>query len=301
MDNFVVPLSDEFKNIYFIKGASDGKYPFSHSFLISDYLIDTGISSRLLRKLKRQFSINNVVLSHWHEDHTSGNRLLSTSKFLIHPNDKLLVENVDKFKEFYGITNSSAAEEEFDWLWESLKLANTKVEKTLTNNEIIKIGNDYKLKVIHTPGHTAGHCSFLELNSKIAFLADIDLTNFVFYAGVDSNLIDFEDSIDKLLDLDIEMVATGHRGIIEGRNKIKEDLFKYKSIIHKRDERILSQFLERKPMSVIDFKGKNFIYKYYSEFKNYEIIAEMIMIQKHFDKFIKNKLIQQEGKGFILN
>jgi len=299
MDNFVELISDEFKNIYFIKGARNGKYPYSHSLLIEDYLIDTGISSRLLRKLKRQFPINNVLLSHWHEDHTSGNRLLSNANFFIHSKDKFLIENVDKFYEYYGISNSPA-EEEFEWLWESFKLDNTKIEKTLTDNEIIKVGNDYELKVIHTPGHTAGHCSFLELNSKIAFLADIDLTNFVFYAGIDSNLIDFEESLDKLIDLDIEMAATGHRGIIEGGKEIKEELIKYKSVIHKRDERILSNFPETKPILVIDFKGKNLIYKYYSEFKNYDIIAEMIMIQKHFDKFIKNKLIEREGKGYSL-
>ena len=300
MDNFVELISDKFKNIYFIKGARNGKYPYSHSLLIEDYLIDTGISSRLLRKLKRQFPINNVLLSHWHEDHTSGNRLLSNANFFIHSKDKFLIENVDKFYEYYGISNSPA-EEEFEWLWENFKLGNTKIEKALTDNEIIKVGNDYELKVIHTPGHTAGHCSFLELNSKIAFLADIDLTNFVFYAGIDSNLIDFEESLDKLIDLDIEMAATGHRGIIEGGKEIKEELIKYKSVIHKRDERILSNFPETKPILAIDFKGKNLIYKYYSEFKNYDIIAEMIMIQKHFDKFITNKLIQQEGKGFILS
>jgi len=300
MDNFVELISDEFKNIYFIKGARNGKYPYSHSLLIEDYLIDTGISSRSLRKLKRQFPINNVLLSHWHEDHTSGNRLLSNANFFIHSKDKFLIENVDKFYKYYGISNSPA-EEEFEWLWESFKLDNTKIEKTLTDNEIIKVGNDYELKVIHTPGHTAGHCSFLELNSKIAFLADIDLTNFVFYAGIDSNLIDFEESLDKLIDLDIEMAATGHRGIIEGGKEIKEELIKYKSVIHKRDERILSNFPETKPILVIDFKGKNLIYKYYSEFKNYDIIAEMIMIQKHFDKFIKNKLIEREGKGYSLS
>ncbi len=300
MDNFLELISDEFKNIYFIKGARNGKYPYSHSLLIEDYLIDTGISSRLLRKLKRQFPIKNVLLSHWHEDHTSGNRLLSNANFFIHSKDKFLIENVDKFYEYYGISNSPA-EEEFEWLWESFKLDNTKIEKALTDNEIIKVGSDYELKVIHTPGHTAGHCSFLELNSKIAFLADIDLTNFVFYAGIDSNLIDFEESLDKLIDLDIEMATTGHRGIIEGGKEIKEELIKYKSVIHKRDERILSNFPETKPILVIDFKGKNLIYKYYSEFKKYEIIAEMIMIQKHFDKFIKNKLIEREGKGYILS
>lgn len=300
MDNFVELITEEFKNIYFIKGARDGKYPYSHSLLINDYLIDTGISSRLLRKLKRQFPIKNVLLSHWHEDHTSGNRLLSNAQFFIHSNDKFLIENVDKFDEFYGISNTPA-EKDFEWLMKGFKLSNTKIEKTLTDNDELNIGNDYLLKVIHTPGHTAGHCSFLELNSKIGFFADIDLTNFVFYAGIDSNLVDFEESIDKLLELDIELAATGHRGIIDGRKEIKEELIKYKSIIHKRDDRILSNFSETKPVMVIDFKGKNFIYKYYSEFKNYEIIAEMIMVQKHFDKFLKNKLIQQEGKGFILS
>jgi len=58
---------------------------------------------------------------------------------------------------------------------ESLRLENTEIEKPLDHKEIIKIGTNYKLQVIHTPGHTAGHCDFFELNSKIAFLADIDL------------------------------------------------------------------------------------------------------------------------------
>ncbi|MFX0027104.1 MAG: MBL fold metallo-hydrolase, partial [Candidatus Hermodarchaeota archaeon] len=293
-------ISDEFPEIYFIEGARNGKYPYSHSLLIEDFIIDTGISSRLLRKLKRKFQINNALLSHWHEDHTSGNRIIPNANFLIHFNDKYLIENVDKFSEYYGILNTPAAET-FTWLEESLKLMNTKIEKTFKDNQVIKIGDHLHLKVIHTPGHTAGHCSFYELNSKIAFLADIDLTNFVFYAGIDSDLLDFEKSIEKLEQLNIDIVATGHRGIIEGKNKIKEELKKYKSIIYKRDDRLLSQFSEFKPIMVNDFKGKNLIYKYYSEFKEYEIVAELIMIQKHFDKFLIRKLIAPKENGFILS
>ncbi|MEE9377690.1 MAG: MBL fold metallo-hydrolase [Candidatus Lokiarchaeia archaeon] len=299
MIDFVQPISDEFKKINFIKGAREGKYPYSHSLLIEDFLIDTGISSRLLRKLKRLYPINNVLLSHWHEDHTSGNRLLPNAKFFIHSKDKFLIENINKFNEFYGISNSPA-EEESEWLMESLKLENTKIDKLLEDNEVIKVGNDFDIRIIHTPGHTAGHCAFLELNSKIAFLADIDLTSFVFYAGIDSSLIEFEASLDKLNQLDIKTAVTGHRGIIEGKKSIKEELSKYKSIIYKRDERILSYFSESNPKNIIDFKNKNLIYKYYSQFKMYEIIAELIMIQKHFDKFIKNRLIEQKGNGFVL-
>ncbi len=299
MIDFVQPISDEFKKINFINGAREGKYPYSHSLLIEDFLIDTGISSRLLRKLKRLYPINNVLLSHWHEDHTSGNRLLPNAKFFIHSKDKFLIENINKFYEFYGICNSPA-EEEFEWLMEDLKLENTKIDILLEDNETIKVGNDFDIRIIHTPGHTAGHCAFLELNSKIAFLADIDLTSFVFYAGIDSSLIEFEASLDKLNQLDIKTAVTGHRGIIEGKKSIKEELSKYKSIIYKRDERILSYFSESNPKNIIDFKNKNLIYKYYSQFKMYEIIAELIMIQKHFDKFIKNRLIEQKGNGFVL-
>ena len=115
MNHFIQPISEEYEKIVFVNGAREGKYPYSHSLLIEDFLIDTGISSRLLRKLKRHYPINNVILSHWHEDHTSGNRLLPNVKFYIHSKDKFLIENVNKFNEYYGISNS-LAEEEFEWL-----------------------------------------------------------------------------------------------------------------------------------------------------------------------------------------
>ncbi len=184
---------------------------------------------------------------------------------------------------------------------EGFKLKNTNIDKSIEDNDLINVDNDYKIKVIHTPGHTAGHCAFLELNSEIAFLADIDLTNFVFYAGIDSNLIDFEESIDKLHNLNIKTAITGHRGVIESKKLIKQELDKYKSIIQKRDERILSYLSESSPKTILDFKSKNLIYKYYSQIKEYEIIAETIMIQKHFDKFLVDNLIQEKEKGYILN
>lgn len=300
MSDFVHPISDEFKEIFFIKGAREGKYPYSHSLLIGDVLIDTGISSRLLRKLKRLYPINTVLLSHWHEDHTSGNRLLSSAKFYIHSKDRYLIENVNKFNEFYGISNTPG-EEEFEWLMEGLRLKNTKIDELIEDNQIIKVANGLNIRIIHTPGHTAGHCAFFELNSKIAFLADIDLTNFVFYAGIDSNLMDFEDSLEKLIQFDIKTAITGHRGIIDGEKSIREELIEYKSIIQKRDGRILSYLSETTPKRVIDLKNKNIIYKYYSQFKEYEIIAELIMVQKHLDKFITNGCVEQKGNGYILS
>ena len=104
---------------------------------------------------------------------------------------------------YYGLDNT-IAEDLLDPIIEGYRIENTEIEKTIEHDEIIRI-NNYRLRVIHTPGHTAGHCCFYEENSKIAFLADIDLTRFIFYGCLDSNLIDYEKSIEKLEKLNMEI------------------------------------------------------------------------------------------------
>ena len=299
---FVKPLLDESKNIFFIEGERNGRYPYSNSLLIEDCLFDTGISSGYLRKLKRmKFPINNVILSHWHEDHISGARLLEEAKYFCHVKDKLLVENIDKyFKLYYGITGTPA-EMLFDSILEGLRLKDIKVDIPISDNDIIPIGNHYKIKVIHTPGHSAGHCCFLELNSRVAFLADIDFTSFgPWYGGIDSNLIEFEESIAKLKQYDIEIAVTSHKGVFQGKKLVKEKLNDYQEIIDQRDELILESLSESKPKQIDELTNKNIIYKFYSEFGAYETIAEKIMIEKHFEKLIKKKVVNLVENGYIL-
>lgn len=299
MNDIIQPLSDEFENIYFIRGERDGRYPYSHSLLIGDYLIDTGVSSKHLRRLKRNFSINSIILSHWHEDHISGNRLLKNARFICHGEDKHIIEDINKMIPYYGLENT-IAEDLLDPIIEGFKIENTEIDKTIEHDDIIKI-NNYRLRVIHTPGHTAGHCCFYEENSKVAFLADIDLTRFIFYGNIDSNLVDYEKSIEKLLKLDIEIAISGHKGVFQGKKLIKEQLENYKSILYKNDERVLSYLSEKNPLNSQDLIKKNIIYKRYGEWEEFEIIAEKIMIEKHFEKFLKNNIIKPKGNGYILN
>ena len=177
MYDFIQPLSDDFKKIYFIEGERKGNYPYSHSLLIGDCLIDTGISARYLRKVIKEFPINYVLLSHWHEDHIPGNHMLKKSEFMCHAKDKDPIEDIEMIYPLYNLVDTSAGDD-FKALIEILGIKNTKINKTIENNEIIEISDDLRVKVIFTPGHTAGHCAFIETNSKIAFLGDIDLTRF---------------------------------------------------------------------------------------------------------------------------
>ena len=301
MDDFIQPLNENFSGIFFIKGKNNARYPYSNSLLIGDYLIDTGISPNHLRKLKRKFPINHVLFTHWHEDHISGNYLLNNVKFYCHSKDVLPIENVEKMIPLYNVRNTPV-EEELISLIKLLRMQNIKIDALIEDNDIVDIGNQLKLKVLFTPGHTAGHCAFYELNSKIAFLGDIDLTRHPYYGNLDANLIEFEESIAKIKSLDINIVVTGHRGIIEGKNKINEEIEKYKSILQGRDERILAFFSERsRAIKLNDFKNRNIIYRKYTAFKDFEVIAELLMIKKHIEKFQNADVIMEEKKGYMLS
>ena len=301
MDDFIQPLSEDFPDIFFIKGKNNARYPYSNSLLIGDHLIDTGISPNHLRKLKRTFPINHVLFTHWHEDHISGNYLLNNVKFYCHSKDVLPIENVEKMIPLYNVRNTPV-EDELISLIKLLRMQNIKIDSLIEDNDIFDIGEQLKLKVLFTPGHTAGHCAFYELNSKIAFLGDIDLTRHPYYGNLDASLIEFEESIAKIKSLDINIVVTGHRGIIEGKNKINEEIEKYKSILQGRDERILAFFSERsRAIKLNDFKNRNIIYRKYTAFKDFEVIAELLMIKKHIEKFQNADVIMEEKKGYLLS
>ena len=300
MEDFVKHLSYEFENIYFIEGEHRARYPYSNSMLIGDYLIDTGISPKRLKRLKKRFPINKVFLTHWHEDHISGNYLLRDAKFYCHSKDKAPIENVDKMIPLYNFKNTPI-EDELKSLIILLRMQNIKIDTLIEDNDIFNIDDQLKLKVLFTPGHTAGHCAYYEMNSKIAFLGDIDLTKHPYYGNLDASLIEFEESIAKIKSLDINTVVTGHRGIIEGKDKIDGEIEKYESILNGRDERILAYFSERsKPIKLDEFRNNNIIYRKYSAYKDFEIIAELLMIEKHFEKFLKNNIISEENNGYIL-
>lgn len=299
MLDFVQQLSDDFKNILFVRGETNGNYPFSNSLLLGEYLVDTGISSNHLQRLKKEYPIKNVLLTHWHEDHISGNHLLVNSKFLCHAKDRIPIEDIDKIMPYYNVKDKDAGND-FSKVLDFYGLKNTHIDECFNDNNIININEHLKIKVIFTPGHTAGHCAFYEINSKIAFFGDMDLTRFPYYATIDSNLMDFEQSIEKLKMFDIDIAILGHRDPVIGKNNVREELDNFKSVITKRDERILAKLSENKPINPLDLKGMNLIYRRYN-FEIFEIISELVMIEKHFEKFLaENKIAIKDG-GYILN
>jgi len=193
--------SDE---ILLVKGKEGLDYYCSNSLLISDVLIDTGISNEYLKKLVKEFQVNKVIFTHWHEDHTAGSSLLKNSSFLCHSNDKTIIENKASMKSLYGYEEYPSSK-----LIEYLNmydLTDTEITSTINDNDEIRISENISLNVIHTPGHASGHCCFYEESLKFAYLSDIAMPESgPWYGGMDSSLLDYEISLEIILKLDIEV------------------------------------------------------------------------------------------------
>lgn len=88
---------------------------------------------------------------------------------------------------------------------------------TLKDGDTVGVG-DYLFEVIETPGHTEGHICLYERNAKILISGDHvldDITpNISLWSDRRNPLREYLASLDKVYDLDVDIVLPGHRSII---------------------------------------------------------------------------------------
>jgi glyoxylase-like metal-dependent hydrolase (beta-lactamase superfamily II) len=286
-------LSD---TIWFVQALNSGRYPYANSILINDHtkcIIDLGVGGSVLRELTKKVKIDKVVFSHCHEDHTAGSSLLPEARFYAHRLDVDAIESIDKLKERY-LVRGTDLEEPFDrFFFEALNLKNCHIDKGIEDKYIFDLGNT-KLGVIHTPGHSAGHCCFSDPSSGVLFASDVDLSSFgPWYGCADSDIDDFISSINKLMSIKAETLVSSHKGIISGdvKSKLKDFLEK----IFERERRLV-EFLG-KPRKFTDIVNKAIIYGKFNEPKEAFELFESVMIKKHLERLVRcGSVTYEDGK-----
>lgn len=87
----------------------------------------------------------------------------------------------------------------------------------LNNGDTIDVG-DYHFECVHTPGHTIGHTCLYEADKKLFVAGDhilIDITpNIQCWYETGNPLGDYLNSLDLVMDMDIELVLPGHRRLV---------------------------------------------------------------------------------------
>ncbi len=252
-------LSD---GVFLIYGRNHGRYPYANCVLVEkDLLIDGGAEE--VWNLRPEIILN----SHWHEDHIAMNNV--AKHVFSHELDAKAIESYEEFKRRYGLG------EKVD-LFLSIypNLGFRKVNATFENGETLFFEGK-ELEVIHTPGHSAGHCCFL-INGEILYLGDIDL-QFPWYGCLDSDVEEFLNSIKLLKKISPKIAVPAHGEVVSGED-LEIKLESYENKVLERDRKIRELIaLGEDPV------GKGVIYRRFPEPKEIYEFFERVMVEKHLE------------------
>ncbi|MEM1659212.1 MAG: MBL fold metallo-hydrolase [Candidatus Jordarchaeales archaeon] len=291
------------EGIILVGGERGGRYPSSNSLLVGDesfILVDTGfsLSPQAVKELREKFEVEAVVNSHCHEDHILMNHLFQDVQICCHRLDAPAVRSVTELNNrYFTPKDSELAKIGEQFLRLLLNLKDSKVDLEFEDGYTFDL--DFtKMKVIHTPGHSAGHCCFYFPKEKVLFMSDYDLTPFgPWYGGVDSSLTETICSLEKLRSIDAEIAVTSHRkDPVKGRSEILKLVDEYASKLQERERQIIS-ILKERWMSLDELADLAIIYKRFPEPKDLFKVSERIMLEKHLELLLEKGLIEErEGK-----
>jgi glyoxylase-like metal-dependent hydrolase (beta-lactamase superfamily II) len=208
-------------------------------------IIDTGMNREEcmnvmkegLKKLGVELRKTDFFITHFHADHLGLTSSLTTENSVVYFN-QLEADRLNRIRfgtyweDIIHFTRMSGFPE--DELQEILQshpgyqygLKGELSFKILEDGDSLSVGG-YRFRCVKTPGHSKGHICLYEPDKKILVAGDHilnDITPTISLRSDDENpLKEYLSSLDKVYDLDIELVLPGHRGIFRNcRERILE-------------------------------------------------------------------------------
>jgi hydroxyacylglutathione hydrolase len=286
--------------IRFIHGDNNGRYPFNHSLYLEGgdtrVIIDPASSLQKLSDLKQKDGVDQVWLSHWHEDHIRYLNLFTDCPLRISERDFPPLTDMEIFLDWYDIQGKELRE-----LWKNIMMNNfnyhpQKEALFLQDEEIIDLGA-LSVQVIPTPGHTPGHLSFFFPEEEILFLGDYDLTSFgPWYGDVYSSIEQTIKSIHRLKAIPARRwIASHNTGLFEENpGKLWNN---YENVIYQREERIL-KFLN-KPKTLEKILSAWLIYGKPREPLELFEFNERVLIGKHIEYLERRGEIMLDKNQYV--
>jgi glyoxylase-like metal-dependent hydrolase (beta-lactamase superfamily II) len=234
-----------------------GRFPHSHSFVIRgdvDALIDTGCGVDGLRSLRERWQPDLVVVSHSHPDHCAGLWLLQDLEILSPVQHSEIFWRLEPQSRRLAGPDHAAAWRSY--VCDVLGARDAAATDHFEHGQLLDFGT-ITLQCIHTPGHLDDHYVLFEPKHGVALTFDIDLTSFgPWYGHDESDIDDFLQSIDRVIDLSPRMLVSSHKGVVI--EDIPGRLGRYADIVRRRDDRILA--LLRRPSTVTEIVDESPIY-----------------------------------------
>ena len=205
------------KNVYFIGESGCSIFLVDTNSEDGLVLIDCGMSIDTIKNIAKfglePRNIKHCIITHCHIDHIGACYDLNT---FLNKNIRFYAHDLDG-----DAIEESNHDEKTAASWYGVDYKPIKLEKRFKKDlEVLKFGN-YDFQCIHTPGHTPGSISvFLKIaDKKVLFGQDI---HGPFMKAFGSNLDDYVKSMERLLNLNADILCEGHFGIFQPAEKVYE-------------------------------------------------------------------------------
>lgn len=287
-------MDRSFGPVTVLVGDKNGKYPQGNSLLIrgsgTTAIVDPSMAV-VARADELRGAADAVLLSHVHEDHVAGVHLYPDADIHAHRLDARGLRSIDGIMEIYGYEGIDDAVRSF--LIDQFHYTERPDTHDYEDGAVFDLGS-VRVRAIHTPGHTRGHCVFLIEPGGVLFLGDIELSSFgPYYGDAWSDLADFERSINLVRAIDARVwVSFHHVGVIEDRAQFVERLDRFAGRIVEREAAIV-EFL-RQPRSLREMIAHRFLYPEHATFPFIEAVEERT-IRQHVDRLIEQSVVQRAG------
>jgi hydroxyacylglutathione hydrolase len=286
-----------FGPVVFVPGANSGRYPHCHSLYVDagrKVLIDPASDLERLTELRADPGVDEVWLSHWHEDHFMYLGMFDDEHVRISRPDALPLQSLDGLFEAYGMNEH----ERRMWapiMTDLFRFKPRHVDKFLGNDHPVDLGG-VTVDVIPTPGHTPGHCSFFFREPELLFLGDYDLTPFgPWYGDEGSDIDETIESVRRLSSVQARVwIASHEQGLF--REEPGDLWDRYLKVIDEREEKLVD--LLHDPRTMTEIVDARIVYLKPREPKHFFDFGERRLMGKHLERLIKEGAVVCDGDRY---
>lgn len=285
-------------------------------------LIDTGVALQASRDALagalaslgiEPSDVTHLLATHHHPDHFGASRPLraeAACRVHIHPAELERIhyalhagpEDMVRHSRRHGMpipTEPVDAPKPMDF-WANTFHPVTEADHLLTDGEVLEIGRRH-LQVVWTPGHTPGHCCFLELDDRVLFVGDHLLPRItphvgVYATGPQNPLGDFIASQEKVAALDVRLVCPAHGGVYEDHRHRARQLIRH----HEARAGEMEDVLRAGPANAYDVARRVFRWVFENPKDRFQAGAAVMETIAHLEMLRGRGEIRREERDGIL-
>ncbi len=174
-------------------------------------LIDTGLGVSNIKSIVETITSLPilVLITHAHWDHIGG--LCHFNNIAIHQNETEWLSNKFPLPLEIVKKNLTLRPCDFpsDFIIDNYCIFHNSPSYIIHDKELIDIGNR-KIQVLHTPGHSPGHCCFYEQERGFLYSGDLIYSGCLDAFYPTTNPVDFMNSVKSIQKLNIKKILPGH-------------------------------------------------------------------------------------------